>query len=272
MLSAAGAPAVDCDDAGRPGIANSLFSFSSERFHVQITAHRGFGDEYPENTVRAAREAARVADAVEIDVRRCGTGELVASHWDNVELVTDGRGEVTDLSATDLADLRVADSDWGIPLLTEVLEVIPPDVGLNLDIKTTEVVADLLALLETVPNDVVVSSLHPDPLWRTRMLDESIPLAFNFDVRPGANFLTAEAIGCEYANLHWSLCFLTDLVERAHEAGMAVHAWPVATRPLAWALDRRGVDGIIATRPLRRSARRNRADRESTEATKVRTS
>nr|WP_240147509.1 glycerophosphodiester phosphodiesterase [Halorussus sp. JP-T4] len=236
---------------------------------VQVIAHRGFGDEYPENTVRAAREAAKVADAVELDVRRCGSGELVACHWDNVELITDGRGDVTDLSATELADLRVADSDWGIPLLTEVLEVIPPEVDLNLEIKGSGVVADLLALLDGVENEVVISSLHPDPLWRTRMLDESIPLAFNFGVRPDANFLTAEAIGVEYANPHWSLCFLTDLVESAHEVGMAVHAWPVATRPLAWALERRGVDGLIATRPLGRSARRDRNDRDESESTEV---
>ncbi|WP_435178003.1 glycerophosphodiester phosphodiesterase [Halorussus sp. AFM4] len=229
---------------------------------MQLTAHRGFGDEYPENTVRAAREASRFADAVEIDVRRCGTGELVASHWENVELVTDGRGDVTDLSASDLAGLRVDGSDFGVPLLSEVLEVVPPDVGLTLDVKSTEVVADLLALLETVPNDVVISSFDPDPLWRTRMLEESMPLAYNFGLRPDANFLTAETIGVEHANVHWALCFLTDIVERAHEAGMDVHAWPVATRPLAWALDRRGVDGIVATRPLGRSARRERVEAE----------
>lgn len=226
---------------------------------MQLTAHRGFGDAYPENTVRAAREAARFADAVEIDVRRCGSGELVASHWENVELVTDGRGDVSDLSASELADLRVDGSDFGVPLLSEVLEVIPADVGLTLDVKRTDLVADLLALLETVDNDVVVASFDPDPLWRTRMLDESIPLAYNFGLWPDANFLTAETVGCSHANVHWALCFLTDLVERAHEAGVAVHAWPVATRPLAWALDRRGVDGIIATRPLGQSAQREPA-------------
>jgi glycerophosphoryl diester phosphodiesterase len=217
---------------------------------VQVTAHRAFGEEYPENTVRAAREAAKTADAIEIDVRRCGTGELVASHWDNVEIVTDGRGDVSDLSAAELADLSVDGSECGIPLLTEVLEVIPPEVGLNLDVKGRGLVADLLAVLEGVENDAVVSSLHPDPLWRTGMLDESVPLAFNFDLRADANFLTAEAIGCEYANPHWSLCFLTGLVESAHEAGMAVHAWPVGSRRMARLLARRGVDGVITTKPL----------------------
>lgn len=216
---------------------------------MQITAHRGFGEQHPENTVDAARRASRFADAVEIDVRRCGSGELVVSHWNNVEFVTDGEGDVDDLSATELAELHVAESDSGVPLLTEVLEAIPSSVAVNIDIKETGIVADLLALLEAVDNEVVVSSLHPDPLWRTRMLDDEIPLAFNFDVRPEANFETATALDCAYANPHWTLCFATDLVERAHEEGMEVHAWPVGSRILAWALARRGVDGLIMTQP-----------------------
>jgi glycerophosphoryl diester phosphodiesterase len=217
---------------------------------VQLTAHRGFGERYPENTVHAARHSSRFADAVEIDVQRCGSGELVVSHWTEVELVTDGRGEVGDLSAVELADLCVEETDCGIPLLSEVVAAVPPEVGLNVEIKETGVVADLLAALEGVENEVVVSSLHPDPLWRTRMLDEEIPLAFNFDVRPEANFETATALDCAYANPHWMLCFATDLVERAHEAGMEVHAWPVGSKALAWALARRGVDGLILTKPL----------------------
>ncbi len=217
---------------------------------MQITAHRGFGEQHPENTVTAARRASRFADAVELDVQRCGSGELVVCHWNEVELVTDGRGEVADLSATELADLSVEDSDWGIPLFSEVVEAIPASVGLNLEIKETGVVADLLAVLETVPNDVVISSLHPDPLWRVRMLDDEISLAFNFDVRPEANFETATTLDCEYANPHWTLCFATDLVERAHAEEMEVHAWPVDSRVLAWALARRGVDGLIMTQPV----------------------
>ncbi|NEU57209.1 glycerophosphodiester phosphodiesterase [Halorussus sp. MSC15.2] len=217
---------------------------------MQITAHRGFGDRYPENTVCAAERASESADVIEIDVRRCGSGELVASHWDNVELVTDGRGDVDDLSASELASLRVDGSDWGIPLLTDVLAAIPSEVGVNLDLKERGIAADVVDIVYSVENDAVVSSFHLDPLWRTQLLDESIPLAFNFGVRPDANFLTAETIDCEYANPHWTLCFFTGLVESAHEAGMEVHAWPVATRPLARALERRGVDGLVLTRPL----------------------
>jgi glycerophosphoryl diester phosphodiesterase len=167
-----------------------------------------------------------------------------------VELVTDGVGAVEDMSATELAALSVEGSDCGIPLLTEVLNEIPPEVDVNVDVKEVGVAADLLDVLADAENDVVVSSFHPDPLWRTRIRDESIPLAFNVGVRPDANFLTAEVIDCEYVNAHWSLCLSTDVVESAHEPGMEVHAWPVGSRTLAWTLVRQGVDGLIATKPL----------------------
>lgn len=217
---------------------------------MQLTAHRAFGDRYPENTVHAAREASKSADAVEIDARRCGSGELVASHWENVEWVTDGEGEVGDLSAAELAALRVDDSEWGIPLLSEVVAAIPPDVRLDLDLKERGLVEDVLDLLSGVDNDAVVSAFDPDTLWRTRTLDASVPLALTFDVRPDANLLTAETVGCESVNLHWSLCLLPGVVARVHDAGMDAYAWPVGSRALACLLERAGVDGLIATEPL----------------------
>ena len=65
---------------------------------MRLIAHRGFAAVHPENTVRAVRAAARVADAVEVDVRRCATGELVVIHDATVDRVTDGTGPVADHS------------------------------------------------------------------------------------------------------------------------------------------------------------------------------
>ncbi|MFC4549123.1 MULTISPECIES: glycerophosphodiester phosphodiesterase [Halorussus] len=231
-------------------VAVTSFSGDDEASCLHVTAHRSFGERYPENTVCAAWEASDHADAVEVDVRRCGSGELVASHWDHVGFVTDGEGDIDELSAAELAALDVGDSSYGIPPVTDVLDAIPPEVGVVLDLKERGVAADVVNLARRVPNDTVVASFHPDPLWRTRMFDESIPVAYNFDLRPDSNFETAAALDCEYAFPHWTLCLATDVVERAHDAGMAVHAWPVGSRMLARALSRGGVDGVVATEPL----------------------
>lgn len=220
---------------------------------MYVTAHRGFGEYYPENTVGAIREAAKhdITDAVEIDVRRCGSGELVVIHHDRVEAISDGEGAVGEFSSTELAALSVEGSGEGVPELSQVLDVVPPDVGLNVELKETRLANDVLDAVRGLENGVVISALDANAhaLWETRVADESTVLACNFDVRPAENLETAELIGCTYANPHWGMCLATDIVDRAHELGMDVHAWPVGSRVVAEALRRRGVDGLIAATP-----------------------
>lgn len=65
-------------------------------------AHRGFAGKYPENTLAAVQQAATRADMIELDLRRCRSGEIVVVHDGIVDAVTDACGRVNDLSATDL--------------------------------------------------------------------------------------------------------------------------------------------------------------------------
>jgi glycerophosphoryl diester phosphodiesterase len=216
---------------------------------MEITAHRGFEEEYPENTVTAARRAAADADRVEIDVRRCGSGELVATHFDRVGLTTDGSGRVADLSAADLAGLSVRGSTEGVPRVSEVAAAVPADTPLRLDLKGPALAEDTVALARSVDNDVLLSSFYADALWEARDIDDEIPLSYLFDVRVERNMTTARLLDCEYVAPHWTLALWTDVVERAHEEGMQVEAWTVASSAMARLLDREGVDSVAATTP-----------------------
>jgi glycerophosphoryl diester phosphodiesterase len=44
---------------------------------MQLVAHRGFDKQYSANTVAAVERAIQNADMVELDIRRCASGELV---------------------------------------------------------------------------------------------------------------------------------------------------------------------------------------------------
>lgn len=245
----------------RDALVNEIMSFPSEtdtvldcmpfQGSVYVTAHRGFGDRYPENTVEAVKRASEDADAVEIDVRRCGSGELVVTHYDHLALVTDGHGDVNELSADKLASFSVDGSHEGIPQLDEVLSVIPPDTAINIELKELYLAADVLELVDEIENDVVISALDANvhALWETQLIDESVPLALNFSLRPQEDLEVAELIGCTYANCHWALCLCTDVIDRAHDCGMEVHAWPVGSQVMAEALRWRGVDGLIVKSP-----------------------
>ncbi|WP_336364564.1 glycerophosphodiester phosphodiesterase [Halalkalicoccus salilacus] len=218
---------------------------------MYVTAHRGFGDRYPENTVEAVTQASEDADAVEIDVRRCGSGELVVTHYDHLALVTDGHGDVNELSAAEVTSFTIEGSSECIPRLDAVLDAIPPHTDINIELKELHLAADVLDAIDDLENDVVISALDANvhTLWETRRLDDSVPLALNFSLRPQEDLEIADLIGCTYANTHWALCLCTDVIDRAHDCGMEVHAWPVGSRVIAEALRWRGVDGLIARSP-----------------------
>jgi glycerophosphoryl diester phosphodiesterase len=220
---------------------------------MYFTAHRGFDDYYPENTLGGIGKAARTegVDAVEFDVRRCGSGELVVIHHDHVGAVSESHGDVDELSASELAAIDVEGSGEGVPELREVLDVVPPEIDMNVELKEIGLAEEVLEALRDVDNDVTISALDANvhALWETRLAEASIPLACNFSVRPEEDLEIAELIGCSYANPNWAMCLVTDVVDRAHEQGMAVHAWPVGSRLVAEALRRQGVDGIIARAP-----------------------
>ena len=110
-----------------------------------VAAHRGGASAAPENTLAAVREAVRRgAHQIEVDLRRSADGEIVVMHDARVDRTTDGRGAVAKHT---LASLRALDAgahfaaDFAgepVPLLREVLEAVPSDRWLNLQIKRGE--------------------------------------------------------------------------------------------------------------------------------------
>ena len=115
---------------------------------MRLIAHRGFAGVNPENTLTAVGEAATVADAVEVDIRRCATGELVVVHDETVDRVTDGEGPVADHSLAELRGLDVLGTGEGVPTLEAVLEAVPDGVGANVELKEPGTAADALAAMD----------------------------------------------------------------------------------------------------------------------------
>ncbi len=128
-----------------------------------ILGHRGASAEYPENTILAFREAMRAgADGVELDVMRCGSGEVVVIHDDDMHRVASKAPgserspgpfalsetpprhfALRDLSVreTPLSVLRCIDLGQGqvLPTLEEVLEELGPAALVNVELKSPEV-------------------------------------------------------------------------------------------------------------------------------------
>ncbi|MFD1514999.1 glycerophosphodiester phosphodiesterase [Halomarina rubra] len=219
---------------------------------MQVIGHRGCADRAPENTRLAVRRAAAHVDMVEIDVRRCGSGELVVCHDDRLRRLTGARGRVSETAYARLESLRVLDSDESIPLLAALLADVPDAVGVNVELKHAGMAGDLLAVLDGVANDVLVSSFEPAALQEVRAVSD-LPLGYLFhqelkrlgrDWRHG--LARARTLDC--AALHPSVGLCTDSsdrIARAQEEGFAVNVWTVARPATARRLREMGVDGLI---------------------------
>ncbi|WP_049925260.1 glycerophosphodiester phosphodiesterase [Halopiger goleimassiliensis] len=218
---------------------------------MRLIAHRGFAATAPENTVAAVRSAADRADAVEFDVRRCGSGELVVIHDETIDRVTGGVGAVADLSLEELKARTVLESGERIPTLEELLDVVPPDVEINLEMKELGIAADVLEALEGVPNRVVTTSFLEPELRAVRELDSTQPTGLLVSRRLERPVTRAVELDCDVIGANYARCLTTRLVPRAKAVGLEVHAWSIERTALAKLLGLRGVDCVSADRPIR---------------------
>ena len=215
---------------------------------MRLIAHRGFRSIYPENTLEAVEAAAAVADGIEIDVRRCASGELVVIHDPTVDRIADGDGAVADLTRSELEALDVLGSGAGVPTLVEALRTIPGHVGVNVELKEQGTEADALRHLSSTHPNSIVSAFDRDVLAECRAVDPTVPRAY-LTAESGTECVSAAVdLDCEFLHPPADAC-TEHLVNATHRAGMSVTAWTVdsasETEPLADV----GVDGVIADRP-----------------------
>lgn len=211
-----------------------------------LIAHRGFAGEHPENTTGAFEAAAADADAVELDVRRCRTGELVVFHDRWLGRLTGLSGPVSWRSYDRLQETTVLDSDQSIPTLSEALAAIPEDVGINIELKSTAIADDVIACCADAPNDILVSAFDESALRTIDQLADDVATAFLFKTDTSRVLSKAIELGCTAIHPQYDCCFESDLIDRAHDRGLAVNAWTVTDRSTAQRLRSLGVDGIIA--------------------------
>ena len=178
---------------------------------VSTIAHRGYAGLFPENTVAAIRAATGGSgptrtDCVEFDVMPTADGEIVVHHDHTLARVTDAPAGIADRPIWELpyetvGEFEVLGSGEPVPTLETVVDAVPSDVRLNVELKnpgTHEVrfaedlpepdrnrqrdlwrpfVEDTFEVLARHPHDVLVSSFYEGALAAARAVDRSVPLA-----------------------------------------------------------------------------------------------
>jgi glycerophosphoryl diester phosphodiesterase len=230
---------------------------------VLLLAHRGASADAPENTLEAFEEAvAQGADGVELDVRRCASGEIVVCH-DSALTRLAGVPESVEMSPWSFLQTLDVGSSLGfkkaqIPLLSEVVEALPSHFLLNVELKSESV--DDRGLSRAVAHyvrstrledRVVISSFNPlsvvrvgraaPELRRGYLIDPDkpywihgglfTPLVSTFSVHPSAQACTPER------------------VQRWRSRGLKIAVWTVDDPAEARRLKTLGVDYLITNQP-----------------------
>ena len=276
----------------------------SARSEPTLIAHRGFAGESPENTVAAVERAAGVgsaegadgpagrrADWIEVDAVPTADGDVVVIH--DAELsgrdgrgLTDATGVVWETDTATVTGAEVLDSGETVPLLADVLDAVPSDVGVNVELKNPgrrdlrpdeKLVGDALAeraaiwrpfvervldVVEGAGNDLLFSSFCEGALVAVRELS-SLPVAplVAESIADGlaiAREHDAAAIHPPIDAIRGTPFFDAErfadggetsgpgLLSAAHDAGREVNVWTVETWYQADRLAAAGVDGVIA--------------------------
>ena len=244
------------------GALTSPGSRAEER-DVEILAHRGASADAPENTLAAFREAvSQRADGVELDVRLCGSGEVVVCHDPTLERLA---GVPWEIRSSTWRRLRRADvgtrlgfAAERIPLLEEVLALLPPEMLLNVELKCETaddggLVARTLEVIRSAGAEgrILISSFNALCLIRLATLAPEVrrgylvdpskrflihgallpPMVSNFSVHPQHSEATAARV--------W----------RWKEGRYRVAAWTVDEPDEARRMEELGVDYLITNRP-----------------------
>jgi glycerophosphoryl diester phosphodiesterase len=261
-----------------------------------LFAHRGFAGESAENTVAAVGAAAGVGDAdwVEIDAVPTADGDPVVFHdaalsgrggppgASDDRGLTDATGTVWETDTETVTAAEVLGSGETVPLLGEVLDAVPPRIGVNVELKNPgrdrsalrpdealgpsalaeqkaiwrPFVERVLETAESGANDLLISSFHEAALAATRERSEvAVAPLFSESVADAltiARRYDAAAVHPPIDAIRGTPFFDesrfgdADVVAAAHDAGRAVNAWTVETWFEADRIAAAGVDGVIA--------------------------
>lgn len=224
---------------------------------VMVIGHRGAMGYETENTLASVQKALDLgADAVEIDVFRIRSGELVVFHDQKVDRLTNGGGNIEEYDILDVKSLLL-EGNHRIPILQDVLKLVNRQCILNIELKSTDMSAEIDHVLRYYVDkegwqydDFIVSGFKWNELTELRKRNRNIPIALltgedPLDAIGPAKRLGAVAINPEYTQL------TEENVQQVQNSGFKVFAWTVNDPEDIAKVRKTGVDGIITDFPDR---------------------
>jgi len=219
---------------------------------ILIIGHRGASATYPANTLKAFKKAIELnADYVEFDIHITKDDEIVIIHDSDTYNTTGVKGLVKDMTLEQIKQLDAGEGEK-IPTLQELISIARNKIGLQIEIKATNLLEKLLGVLkkEDLLDTPIISSFMIDELLKLKQLNPNLKVGLLTPVELKKPNLIKRKIEKIAKNNFYSLhpyYSNTDkeIVDFAHERGLKVIVWTVNDRKNIENLIEIGVDGII---------------------------
>jgi glycerophosphoryl diester phosphodiesterase len=222
--------------------------------------HRGALTHAPENSIESFLLAERSgATELELDIRITRDGVPIVLHDATLARVAAAPGPLTDMPVVELhlEQLRTVLLDSGHPTLTfsEIMDAT--NAELQVEIKDPDAVPALAELVNSRPEDATrirFTSFQTEALFRLRKHAPLVPrgliVSRYADAQKHDGGLDAILAATGSSTFYCGFDGLTvEEVERLHDAGYAVHAWPLRTLGDVQRALELGVDGGTSDDP-----------------------
>ena len=209
--------------------------------------HRGAKTYETENTIESFKKAIELgANAVELDVRTSGDGELIVSHDDNLKKVY---GEDVLIHETKLVSLKELTGNR-IATLSEVLHSISGHIEkILVELKETGYEEKVLEVInkEKVKDKVIIVSFLGEALAQTRALDLEIETGLIY-AKIKKPIEAALNLNAQYLVPLYRFVHRRDVI-KAHKSNLKVIVWTINSKDEASLYMAKDVDGIATDKP-----------------------
>ena len=219
--------------------------------------HRGARGHVAENTIASIQKALDLnVDAIEIDIFRCATGELVVFHDQTIDELTDGKGFIEQMSLDSIKQFRVLGKEH-IPTLKEVMDLIDGRVQLNIELKGTQTAELTSELINTYfeqtnwdSKDIFISSFNWEELELFYKINKEVAIALLTEDDPADAILVAKKLDAFAINPNHENLNAQNII-KIQNAGLKIYPWTVNDPSAISQMINFGVDGIITDFPER---------------------
>ena len=241
-----------------------VFSCSNEEKNVLTIGHRGAMGHVIENTIPSIQKAIELGvDGIEIDVFKCKTGEIILFHDKKLDRLTSVKGFIENIEIDSINNIKIKDQ-YKIPLLEEVLDIVPENIFLNIEIKgkgTVKKVNEIL--LKKIGNDsskmknYLISSFDWDELNILRSINKNIPIAILTSNNIDKAIIEGKKIKATSINPNYEFLNKKN-IKQIKSMGFKVFPYTVNNQSLIEKMKKLQVDGIITDYPERVNSKINK--------------